>query len=85
MIKGRKLVWAMSSMLLLSACTPTEAVTEEEITASSSIESSVAVASVATDTKKVKKTRKFIQNQPFLPCILKVPKPHHLYLMMAIH
>ncbi|CZR04627.1 hypothetical protein SAMN04488048_1464 [Trichococcus flocculiformis] len=32
MIKGRKLVWAMSSMMLLSACTPTEAVTEEEIT-----------------------------------------------------
>ena len=44
MIKGRKLLWAMSSMMLLSACTPTEAVTEE-ITASSSIESSVAVAS----------------------------------------
>jgi hypothetical protein len=54
MIKGRKLVWAMSSMLLLGACTPTEAVTEEEITASSSIESSVAVASVATDTKESK-------------------------------
>ena len=51
MIKGRKLVWALSSILLLSACTPTEAVTEE-ITASSSIESSVAVASVATDTKE---------------------------------
>ena len=30
MIKGRKLLWAMSSILLLSACTPTEEVTEEE-------------------------------------------------------
>lgn len=54
MIKGRKLVWAMSSMMLLSACTPTEAVTEEEITASSLIESSVAVASVPTDTEESK-------------------------------
>ena len=54
MIKGRKLVWVMSSMLLLSACTPTEAVTEEEITASSLIESSVAVASVPTDTEESK-------------------------------
>ena len=54
MIKGRKLLWAMSSMMLLSACTPTEAVTEEEITASSSIESSVEVASVATDTEESK-------------------------------
>ena len=51
MIKGRKLLWALSSILLLSACTPTEAVTEE-IMASSSIESSVAVASVTTDTKE---------------------------------
>ena len=49
MIKGRKLLWAMSSILLLSACTPTEAVTEEEITASSSIESSVEFTSLATD------------------------------------
>ena len=48
MINGRKLLWAMSSMLLLSACTPTEAVTDE-IMATSSIESSVAVASVPTD------------------------------------
>ena len=54
MIKGRKLLWAMSSILLLSACTPTEAVTEEEITASSLIESSVAVASVPTDTEESK-------------------------------
>ena len=54
MIKGRKLLWAMSSILLLSACTPTEAVTEEEITASSLIESSVAVASVATDKEESK-------------------------------
>ena len=53
MIKGRKLLWAMSSMLLLSACTPTEAVTEE-IMASSSIESSVTVASVPTDTEESK-------------------------------
>ena len=53
MIKGRKLLWAMSSMLLLSACTPTEAVTEE-IMASSSIESSVPVASVPTDTEESK-------------------------------
>ena len=53
MIKGIKLLWAMSSILLLSACTPTEAVTEE-ITASSLIESSVAVASVPTDTEESK-------------------------------
>ena len=53
MIKGRKLLWAVSSILLLSACTPTEAVTEE-ITASNSIESSVEVASVPTDTEESK-------------------------------
>ena len=53
MIKGKKLLWALSSILLLSACTPTEAVTEE-ITASSLIESSVAVASVPTDTEESK-------------------------------
>ena len=53
MIKGRKLLWAVSSMLLLSACTPTEAVTDE-IMATSSIESSVAVASVPTDTEESK-------------------------------
>ena len=53
MIKGKKLLWALSSILLLSACTPTEAVTEE-ITASSLIESSVAVASVATDKEESK-------------------------------
>ena len=59
MIKGRKLLWAMSSILLLSACTPTEAVTEEEITASSSIESSVKEASVATDNEESKETEEF--------------------------
>ena len=59
MIKGRKLVWAMSSILLLSACTPTEAVTEEEITASSLIESSVKEASVATDNEESKETEEF--------------------------
>ena len=53
MINGRKLLWVMSSMLLLSACTPTEAVTDE-IMATSSIESSVAVASVPTDTEESK-------------------------------
>ena len=53
MIKGRKLLWAVSSMLLLSACTPTESVTDE-IMATSSIESSVAVASVPTDTEDSK-------------------------------
>ena len=53
MIKGKKLLWAMSSILLLSACTPTEAVTEE-IKAPSSIDSSVEVASMATDTKESK-------------------------------
>ena len=53
MITGRKLLWAMSSMLLLSACTPTEAVTDE-IMATSSIESSVVVASVPTDTEESK-------------------------------
>ena len=51
MIKGRKLVWVMSSMMLLTACTPTEAVTEE-IRVSSSIKSSIEVASVTTDTKE---------------------------------
>ena len=59
MIKGRKLLWAMSSILLLSACTPTEAITEEEITASSSIESSVEFASVATDKEESKETEEF--------------------------
>ena len=58
MIKGIKLLWAMSSILLLSACTPTEAITEEEITASSSIESSVEVASVATDKEESQETEK---------------------------
>ena len=53
MINGRKLLWAMSSMLLLRACTPTAAVTDE-IMATSSIESSVAVASVPTDTEESK-------------------------------
>ena len=53
MIKRTRLLWVMSSMMLLSACTPTEAVTEE-IVASSSIESSVAVASVPTDTEESK-------------------------------
>ena len=53
MIKRTRLLWVMSSMMLLSACTPTEAVTEE-ITASSSIKSSVEVASVAIDTKEGK-------------------------------
>ena len=57
MIKGRKLVWAMSSMMLLSACTPTEAVTEEEITASSLIESSAEVAPVATDKEESKESK----------------------------
>ena len=56
MINRRKMLWVMSSMMLLSACTPTEAVTEE-IRTSSSIESSVAVASVATDTKDSKDTK----------------------------
>ena len=59
MIKGRKLLWAMSSILLLSACTPTEAVTEEKITASSLIESSVAVASVATGKEESKEIEEF--------------------------
>ena len=59
MIKGRKLLWAMSSMLLLSACTPTEAVTEEEITASSSIESSAEITSLATDKEESKETEEF--------------------------
>ena len=59
MIKGIKLLWAMSSILLLSACTPTEAITEEEITASSSIESSVEFASVATDNEESKETEEF--------------------------
>ena len=58
MIKRTRLLWVMSSMMLLSACTPTEAVTEE-ITASSSIESSVAVASVATDKEESKETEEF--------------------------
>ena len=64
MIKGIKLLWAMSSILLLSACTPTEAVTEEEITASSSIESSVKVASVATDSEESKEIEEFPSQSP---------------------
>ena len=68
MIKGRKLLWAMSSMLLLSACTPTEAVTEE-IMASSSIESSVEVASVATDKEESKENEEFYSESA---CILSV-------------
>ena len=59
MIKGRKLVWAMSSILLLSGCTPTEAVTEEEITVSSSIESSAEITSLATDKEESKETEEF--------------------------
>ena len=58
MLKGRKLLWAMSSILLLSACTPTEAVTEE-IMASSSIESSVEMTSVATNKEESKETEEF--------------------------
>ena len=64
MIKGRKLLWAMSSILLLSACTPTEAVTEEEITASSLIESSAEVAPVATDSEESKETEEFPSQSP---------------------
>ena len=52
-------MWAMSSILLLSACTPTEAVTEEEITASSPIESSVKEASVATYNEESKESEEF--------------------------
>ena len=59
MLKGRKLLWALSSILLLSACTPTEAITEEEITASSSIESSVEFASVATYNEESKESEEF--------------------------
>ena len=53
MLKRIRLLWALSSIMLLSGCTPTEAVTEE-IKASSSIESSVEVASVATDKEESK-------------------------------
>ena len=57
MIKGRRLLWVMSSgMLLLSACTPTEA---EETRTSSSIESSIVGTSVATDTKESKENEEF--------------------------
>ena len=59
MIKGRKLLWAMSSILLLSACTPTEAVTEEEITASNSIESITEITSLATNKEESKETEEF--------------------------
>jgi len=64
MIKGRKLLWAMSSILLLSACTPTEAVIEE-ITASISIESSAEVASVATDKEESKETEELIGSSAY--------------------
>lgn len=67
MIKGRKLLWAMSSILLLSACTPTEAVTEE-ITASSSIESSAEVASVATD-KEESKENEEVYSESVVPSV----------------
>ena len=57
MIKGRRLFWVMSSgMLLLSACTPTEA---EVTRTSSSIESSIVGTSVATDTKESKENEEF--------------------------
>ena len=65
MLKGRKLLWAMSSILLLSACTPTESVTELEFTASSSIESSAAVASVATDREESKETEELIGSSAY--------------------
>ena len=55
MIKQIRLLWAVSSIMLISACTPTEAVTDE-IMASSSIESSFEVASVATDKEESKET-----------------------------
>ena len=48
MIKRTRLLWVMSSMMLLTACTPTEAVTEE-VRVSSSTKSSIEVASVTTD------------------------------------
>ena len=51
MIKRTRLLWVMSSMMLLTACTPTEAVTEE-VRVSSSTKSSIEVASVTTDTKE---------------------------------
>ena len=59
MIKRTRLLWVMSSMMLLSACTPTEAVTEEEITVSSSIESSAEITSLATDKEESKETEEF--------------------------
>ena len=59
MLKGRKLLWAMSSILLLSACTPTESVTELEFAASSSIESSAEITSLATDKEESKETEGF--------------------------
>ena len=55
MIKRIGILWVMSSMLLLNGCAPTEAVTDE-IMASSSIESSFEVASVATDKEESKET-----------------------------
>ena len=58
MIKQIKLLWAVSSIMLISACTPTEAVTEE-IMASSSIESSVEVTSVATNKEESEETEEF--------------------------
>ena len=63
MINGRKLLWVMSSMLLLSACTPTEAVTDE-IMATSSIESSAEVAPVATDKEESKESNLNYSYQP---------------------
>lgn len=86
MIKGRKLLWAMSSILLLSACTPTEAVTEEEITASSSIESSVKEASVATDNEESKETEEFpLESAGSSVYSERVPNPNRRYLLMAMH
>ena len=64
MIKGRKSLWVMSSILLLSACTPTEAVTDE-IMATSSIESSVAVASVTTDMEESKEIEELIGSSAY--------------------
>ena len=79
-------MWAVSSIMLLGACTPTEAVTEEEITASSLIESSVKDASVATDNEESKENRGItFRISRFLSVIRKVPNPNQLYPMMAIH
>ena len=84
MIKRIGLLWVASSIILLSSCAQTEAVTEK-IMASSSIESGVEVTSMATEKEESKENEEFYSESANSARILKVPNPNHLYILMAIH